>query len=238
MSSFKKFYLVQEDEYSRLKDAAALKTHSVACNPQTKAAQEAELDKMQSLKRTDMGLEDRLKMYEIAQEKVRGLTEEPKQLRRLGEEPKQVSAVDAVEPVVGEEAQHPLAFVPARLRQKAQKVVDQLRTSSDTVSWNDRGELVLDKTNIVAHTNIDDIFRFLYVNTSSVHVPQGIDDFLRAYASLNIPSSLLSSTVAVKRLEKVVAGGLVGRGVRRRRPGPRASGPPGKKSRILYLYKM
>ena len=83
-----------------------------------------------------------------------------------------------------------ITTIPPRMKARAKALLGLLPDTN--ISWNQRGELLIDKR-CIEGTNICDLIKSVlwsYKNYS----PKGYDDFVKALASNNVPETLIQNT--------------------------------------------
>lgn len=79
-----------------------------------------------------------------------------------------------------------LNSVPYPMKKEALKALDIIKAHSDTLKWNDKGEILV-KNELISKTNIADLFNIIFThNKKKTHVT-GIQEFLEALNSMNMP---------------------------------------------------
>lgn len=84
-----------------------------------------------------------------------------------------------------------LLGIPLLFKRNTQAILNHFRDHRDTLSWNDRGEIIY-KGQIIQGSNLTDLLKDS--QRSYKHLdPIGTGEFYRAWAELNIPEGLLGN---------------------------------------------
>ena len=229
MATFKKMVLVPIEEYERLKQKPII-------NPTLKSMGDLETEMQQTLVRPDLGDDDKNKLFQQLKERFSALQKAEDVMAKEGM--KQVlQARDAPSDIIDPVSTYDFkARVPANYHRKLSHLLDHVSQHPNILSWNNQGELVL-YGNPVAHTNIGDLVRSLYITVRD-EIP-GRKEFLLALSDTQIPHDLLSSKHSISLLSELVPAPVSSSqsGFGKKRP-HKALRPPGKRPRILRLYRI
>ncbi len=83
--------------------------------------------------------------------------------------------------------------VPSNMRNKAKQLMHKLLMHKDVFSWNDRGELILNKS-VIPHSNLNDLIIDVLRPHGSKFDPIGHEEFVQGFADINVPESLISNS--------------------------------------------
>jgi hypothetical protein len=83
-----------------------------------------------------------------------------------------------------------ISTVPQKMRSRAQALIGLLPQTD--ISWNQRGELVVNDQHIEG-SNICDLVKCVLLNYKNFH-PKGYHSFIQALASNNVPETLIQNT--------------------------------------------
>jgi len=118
------------------------------------------------------------------------------------------------------------------MQNKGNQLVDFLDEHPGVFSTTPKGELTI-RGNPIPGSNFSDLFHHLFVHRKQT--PPGLEHFVAALRDLNVPRSSLSNRKVIELLDQDefhdasnVSSSVsqLGKGI-----------PPGKRPRILYLYK-
>ena len=84
-----------------------------------------------------------------------------------------------------------LLGIPVLFKRNVQAILEHLEDHKDTLSWNDRGEIIY-KSQIIPGSNLTDLLKDSQRHYKSLD-PYGDREFYRAWAELNIPEGLLAN---------------------------------------------
>ncbi len=139
--------------------------------------------------------------------------------------------------------------VSAQYKNKATALLRYLNQYTDNISWNRRGEVILNGK-LISNTNLNDLIHDLYTSKSKTH-PSGRDAFHEILNIINVPHTNISSASSKHNMNtiknktrsrsaskkgsptsssrKSSSKSQTGEGLRR---------PPGKPAKFLHVYKI
>jgi len=242
MTSFKKMSLIANEELERLKQKQLS-----SYNPELRSMVFLKDEMDQLLLRTDLPVEEKLKLFQTAQHLFDSLKPQvqltpaastPSVVRTEDQEEERADDVEPERPLMGPSAQPASAFaravtkLPKTMQSKGNQLVEFLDEHEGIITATPKGELAI-RGESIPGTNFSDLFRHLFIHRKQT--PPGLEHFVSALRELNVPRSTLSNRKVIDLLDPEEfhdASNLstsetqTGKGI-----------PPGKRPRILYLYK-
>ena len=253
MSAFKKMSLVAAEELNRLKQKQL-----TAYNPELRSMVflKDEMDRI--LTRNDLPADEKVKLFQVAQHRFDSLklsvqqqpiapakaaaaaaTAEGDGAQEAEEEQGSEieAAMDAAPgPSTAVRAAAPfaamVAALPKSFQKKGTEMVGFFDQNKDKFGIGPAGELAIDG-HVIPHSNFQDLYRYLY--STKKEPPAGFDLFADALRDRNVSHSSISNRNALGHLDPFASPaappnlGQSGSGRAR---------PPGKRPRILTLYKL
>jgi hypothetical protein len=252
MSSFKKMSLVAAEELDRLKQKQL-----TAYNPELRSMVFLKDEMDTILTRNDLPADEKVKLFQVAQHRFDTLRHSVMQkpaapakaaatATATGDEaPEEVNAIEddmyagpapGPSAAAGSTARFAamVTALPQQYHKKGNEMLEFFDQHGDVFAMGPRGDLVIAGQSI-PNSNFKDLFRYLYVNSHTK--PIGLDSFVNALGDRNVPRSSLSNRNVIKSLATEVFHSPTAT------PSPSQDGhgrsrPPGKRPRILSLYKL
>jgi len=244
MSSFKKLSLVSQDELTRLKQKQL-----TSYNPELRAMVLLKDEMDDILMRADLSPEEKLKLFQTAQHRFASLkpqvqvtsVAQSKAEPTAEEEPQQAVRAEHMGPsssVTVSPFAKVLASLPKTFHKKATDLAEFFDEHKGHFASNAQGELVIDGQ-AIAKSNFKDLIRHLYIEKRQV--PHGLNEFVASLKALNVPRTSLSNKKIIEILDNdpdvfydsPLGTMQTGSG----RLNHNRTKPPGKRPRILFLYK-
>ena len=244
MSAFKKMALVSPDELDRLRQK---KVQSYNPTLRTLAFLDEEMDDI--LNRNDLTVDDKLRLFQTAQTRFKALSSTepakilaPQTLQPApappAPAPAQPSIADEPGPSISERTF--INHLDTKHRSKAKQLMEYLSTHPNAITSNQNNELVLNGET-VAGSNFSDLFSNLYTYNSNSN-RRGENDLLKTLNSLNAPTDLLTSTKIKTKLHSLRIPDPPFQSVANTSSSSQTGSgrvrPPGKRPRILRLYRI
>ena len=82
-----------------------------------------------------------------------------------------------------------MSAIPKQMKSRAQAILNMI--SGTNITWNDKGELIVDNTTVPG-SNICDLLKSVIVKYK--FKPVGLDVFVKALADNNVPQTLIQNT--------------------------------------------
>lgn len=199
MAHFKKLRLVPADSDLASGPPAfeAIKQEKAALSPAyglIASAASADRQMSEILARDDLSPDIKLRLFAIAGNYLRSLRDQAlKREEAPGSAPHQE---EKLEPRVKENPrinqQEILASIPANQRTKATRLLDALAHNPEFIGTDGLGQLTIDSRPIEG-SNLSTLVRSLYLKASRQNFPTGMDEFVSALRSLDLPTSLIEN---------------------------------------------
>jgi len=248
MTSFKKMSLIAQEELDRLKQRQL-----TSYNPELRSMVFLKDEMDQLLLRTDLPAEEKLKLFQTAQHRFQALrpdvqsttagttTSTPRAAAADEEEeasPIAEGELLAMGPSTGVPQSATFARVvtnlPKQYRSKGTQLVEFFDEHPGRFSATSTGEMAIDGKPI-PNSNFNDLIRHLYIGHQQT--PVGLEHFVSALRELNVPRTSISNRKVIDILNQGELFHSPTGSPTITQKGKGRGFPPGKRPRILYLYK-
>lgn len=256
MSTFKKMSLVAQEELDRLKQKQL-----VSYNPELRSMVFLKDEMDTILTRSDLPADEKLKMFQIAQHrfdalkadvlhpaltaasksKLETVTDEAEDEAEADDEGDEEAAASPT-PVMGSSTSvvdtgapysSVMMALPNQYQRKAAKLADFFAAHGGHFGRNSSGQMTI-QGKAIPNSNYHDLIRQLYIHRTNM--PVGFDTFVGELKKLNVPHHSISNSKAIQLLKPVDVFATPPQVAAQ--TGEGSHKPPGKRPRILYLYKL
>ena len=209
MSNFKKFRLVDEDEFNRSK-LKEIRDY----NPDLmrRVREETLIEKILNNSELDPGEKIRLITGTITKQKSADLIVSPQQAAAvpaaLEEDAEEEEGDDVPEVYVpGANLRKALVHLPGQARIKARRLVEFLQEHPDEVDVTNQNQLMI-RGESIAGSNMTDLLNHFY-NPRRGIPPKGLQNFMSTLKAIHTPSTLISNRKLAKELSQTGQGKIV-----------------------------